>query len=75
MFSAVLLIVLVMTNFLFDQSPFAAAYGLIGIVLIVGNLNMLVAPQSMNIKGAIGFGQDEADRNGCGKGQRLPAST
>lgn len=55
MFSAVLLMVLVMTNFLFDQSPSAALYGLAGMLLIVGNLNMLVAPKALDIKQVIRF--------------------
>lgn len=55
MFGAILLMVLVMANFLFDQSPTTAVYGLGGMLLIIGNLNMLVAPQQFNLRQALRF--------------------
>ena len=45
MFCNCLFMVVVLSAFLFDQSPVTATYGLVSLIIIVSNFNMLIAPK------------------------------
>jgi len=53
MFCNSLIMVIVLSAFLFDQSPATAAYGLLSLVIVVANFHSLIAPRGFSLKRVI----------------------
>jgi hypothetical protein len=53
MFCNILCCVVVVANFLFDQSPLSAAYGLSCLIMVIASFSMLAAPGSHSFGGSL----------------------
>ena len=53
MFCNCLFMIVVLSTFLFDQSPGTAAYGLVGLIIIISNFNMLISEKGFSLMRAL----------------------